>query len=86
MFEDLALYVSPTCFFCVRVRRHLSARGVAIELRDVRRDPRYRDELIREGGMSQVPCLRIEEPDGSAQWLYESRDIIAYIEGRLQQS
>jgi glutathione S-transferase len=26
-----------------------------------------------------VPCLRIEKPDNSVQWLYESSAIIAYL-------
>jgi glutathione S-transferase len=29
-----------------------------------------------------VPCLLIEE-DGEARWMYESNDIIAYLEKRF---
>jgi glutathione S-transferase len=39
-----------------------------------------RAALIEQGGHSQVPCLRIETTDGSVQWMYESDDIIAYLQ------
>jgi glutathione S-transferase len=29
-----------------------------------------------------VPCLRIEKEDGSSEWMYESKDIIAYLDER----
>ena len=41
------------------------------------------DELIRGGGKSQVPCLRIDHPGGTTQWMYESTDIIAYLRRRF---
>ena len=33
------------------------------------------------GGKVKVPCLRIEEAGGT-RWMYESNDIIAYLEQR----
>ena len=38
--------------------------------------------LMRGGGKGQVPCLRIESELGQVQWLYESDDILDYIQGR----
>jgi len=35
--------------------------------------------LIQGGGKTQVPCLRIEQSDGSVEWMYESNDIIRYL-------
>ena len=32
------------------------------------------------GGKRRVPCLRIEATPGEVQWLYESMDIIAYLQ------
>ncbi|HAI96784.1 MAG TPA: glutaredoxin, partial [Methylococcaceae bacterium] len=34
------------------------------------------------GGKLKVPCLRIEE-DGKVSWMYESSDIINYLEDRF---
>ena len=31
------------------------------------------------GGKYQAPCLRISEPNGEDEWLYESDDIISYL-------
>lgn len=78
----LALYQYRACPFCVKVRREMRRLGLNIELRDVRQDPRWREELRELGGKVQVPCLRITT-DGDTQWLYESRDIIAYLRQRF---
>jgi len=31
-----------------------------------------------------VPCLRIEKPDNSVEWLYESSDIIVYLKSQFK--
>lgn len=79
--KSLSLYQFYACPFCVKVRREMARLGLDIELRDAQSGP-YREELQREGGQVQAPCLRIEE-EGNVQWLYESSDIIAYLQGRF---
>lgn len=37
-------------------------------------------ELVEQGGKRTVPCLRIDNNDGSSQWMYESKDIVAYLD------
>jgi len=37
-------------------------------------------DLIAGGGKGQVPCLRIEHENGSVEWMYESVDIIRYLQ------
>ena len=44
--------------------------------------PQFRSELAEKGGRIKVPCLRIED-NGNVQWMYESNDIIAYLEQRF---
>lgn len=75
----LALYQFRNCPFCARVQATIERLGLAVEIRDVRQEPRYREELIREGGSSMVPCLRIEHADGRVEWMYESADIVDYL-------
>jgi glutaredoxin 2 len=60
--------------------------GLDLPLRDVRQTPAYRDELVAATGRTQVPVLRIEEPDGSVRWMPESLDIIAYLESHAEKS
>ncbi|GAB6041919.1 glutathione S-transferase N-terminal domain-containing protein [Endothiovibrio diazotrophicus] len=79
----LALYQFHACPYCGRVRRAIANLDLEIEIRDIRRDASHRDGLVREGGSSQVPCLRIEEDDGTVRWLYESYDIVRYLERRF---
>jgi glutaredoxin len=71
---ELILYHRETCPFCLRVRKWIQKKGIAVPLKDIT-DPRYRQELVKTGGQQQVPCLVI---DGKA--LYESDDIIAWLE------
>ena len=78
----MALYQYAACPFCVKTRRAIRRLGLNIELRDARNDPQHHRELEQQGGKQQVPCLRIEE-DGEVSWMYESSDIIAYLEKRF---
>ena len=76
-----ALYQLVGCPFCIKVRRTLRRLDIdgELELRNCERGP-WREELIREGGMMQAPCLRIPATETEAvRWLYESDAIIAYL-------
>ncbi|MNL19675.1 hypothetical protein D3C87_1408890 [compost metagenome] len=53
-----------------------------IALHDAKGDPQAREQLQSGGGKVKVPCLRIEEAGGT-RWMYESSDIIAYLEQRF---
>ena len=80
---DMALYQFRACPFCVKTRRAMKRLGLNIELRDARNDQKWRQQLLAEGGRLQVPCLYIPEASGEARWLYESSEIIAYLEQRF---
>lgn len=77
--EDLSLYQFQSCPFCVKVRRRMHQLNLPIELRDAKNNEQFRNELAENGGRIKVPCLRIEE-DSAVQWLYESDDIIDYLQ------
>lgn len=84
--ERLSLYHYFSCPFCARVHRALAKLGVQLELRDISQDAGHRRDLAAGGGRTTVPCLRIERPDGDgATWMYESRDIIAWLEREIGQ-
>jgi glutaredoxin len=76
----LSLYQLPACPFCVKTRRAIKRLGLNIELRNINQNEKYREELIKEGGKRTVPCLKITQKDQSIIWMYESSDIIAYLE------
>lgn len=77
--KTLKLYEFAACPFCIKVRRALHKYNLPIELRDAKNDSEARAELESGGGKVKVPCLRIEE-GGSSKWMYESSDIIKYLE------
>ncbi|MCG6657956.1 glutaredoxin [Halomonas campisalis] len=81
--RSLALYQFRACPFCIKVRKELARLGLDIELRDARHDAEHREALEAGGGRVKVPCLRITHPDGRDEWLYESDEIIAWLQRRF---
>jgi glutaredoxin len=79
-----SLYHFNACPFCVKVRRHLHHKAINIELRDAKNNLGHKQTLIEEGGKHKVPCLRIEQKNSQVTWLYESNDIIAYLDEELR--
>jgi len=53
--------------------------------RDTLRDPEAYRELLQGGGRGMVPCLRIERGD-EVEWMYESMDIIRYLDAQFENS
>ena len=43
----------------------------------------FAERLVAGGGRLKVPCLQIREADGQERWLYDSKDIVSYLEGRF---
>lgn len=81
--SKLKLYQFAGCPFCAKVRRTINKKSLKIELRDASGNEGFRNELMAQGGQLQVPCLRIEQEDGSVRWLYESDEINQYLEQRF---
>ena len=84
--SQLALYQFSACPFCIKVRKQMARLGLNIVRRDAQHNQQHRNELETAGGKIKVPCLRIESGDGEVQWLYESADIIAYLQQRFEHS
>ncbi len=78
--SKLALYQFKTCPFCIKARRAIKRLSLNIELRDAQKNQKNREELAQYGGEIKVPCLKILDDDGNATWLYESEEIIKYLE------
>jgi len=78
----IVMYEYPACPFCMITRRAIRRLNLKIELRDAMNDPQHKQALIHGGGKDQVPCLRITTRD-DVQWLYESGDIIEYLDKRF---
>lgn len=81
--SELALYHFSTCPFCIKVRHEMARLSLPIELRDAQRDPEQRTALLQGGGKIQTPCLRIADGSGNVQWMFESSDIIKYLQQRF---
>lgn len=78
--QNFKLYQFEACPFCVKVRRAIKREGLKVETRDAKNNETYRQELAEQGGKVKVPCLRIEEQD-KVTWMYESSDIVAFLQG-----
>lgn len=77
--KNMAIYQFKTCPFCIKVRRELSRLSLNIPLLDAQNQPQNRETLLQGGGRVQVPCLKITDEQGKAQWIYESSEIIRYL-------
>jgi glutaredoxin len=80
--RDMRLYQFYACPFCIKTRRVIHRLNLPIETRNVNEGSPYRDELAQGGGQIQVPCLYLRE-DGKDVWMYESSDIIDYLQNRF---
>jgi len=81
--RSLALYQFKTCPFCIKVRREIHRLSLDIELRDAKNDLKNREALLQGGGAVKVPCLKITDEQGNSRWMYESADIIQYLNERF---
>jgi len=80
--KNLSLYQFFACPFCIKTRRAMYKMNLPMVKRNASQGSPYRDELLQGGGKIQTPCLRIEKEDG-VEWLYESSEIISYLEKRF---
>ena len=69
----------------MRVKRFLSMRGIEIPMRNTVMDISAYRELVTGGGRATVPCLRIERDEGQVEWMYESIDIMRFIDDVAEQ-
>jgi glutaredoxin len=79
----LALYHFKTCPFCIKVRHEMGRLSLPIALLEAQHDGKNRADLLQGGGKVQTPCLRITDAQGQVQWMYESNDIIKYLQQRF---
>ncbi|MDP2788269.1 MAG: glutaredoxin domain-containing protein [Pseudomonadota bacterium] len=80
---SLALYQFKTCPFCLKVRREMRRLSLNIALLDAQQDGPIRADLIRGGGKAVVPCLKVTDAQGNVEWMYESAQIIQYLNTRF---
>lgn len=80
--KGMYLYQLYACPFCIKTRRAMRRLNLPIETRNVHLGSPHRVRLEQGGGKIQVPCLYLKQ-DGEDLWMYESADIIAYLEERF---
>ena len=81
-----SMYQFNACPFCVKVRRQIRKYSLNIELKDAKNNTNHKEELVREGGVYKVPCLRIKHNELETEWLYGSDRIISYLHSELNLS
>ncbi len=82
--HSLILYQFKTCPFCIKVRQEMRRLSLNIEKRDAQHTLSDREALLKGGGKTKVPCLKITDPAGQTQWMYESGAIIHYLKSRFE--
>lgn len=80
--QKLSLYQFFACPFCIKTRRAMHKLNLPIVKRNASEGSPFREELFQGGGKIKTPCLRIEKDDG-VEWMYESSEIISYLQKRF---
>ena len=78
--KNLSLYQFNSCPFCIKVRRQVKRQSLNIPLLDAQYNQQNREELLKGGGKITVPCLKLVSDTGEVSWMYESSDIIQYLQ------
>ena len=81
--SSIVLYQYKTCPFCIKVRQEMRRLALNVQHLDAQHPGANRDDLVGGGGKAKVPCLKITDPAGKTQWLYESGEIIKYLRSRF---
>ena len=78
--EKLSLYYYDGCYFCRTVLYEIAALGLSeqVEKRNIYQQEKHLTDLVEGGGKRTVPCL-LSESEGKQKWIYESRDIINFL-------
>lgn len=77
--EQLALYMRPSCPYCLKVQSFCDNQNLVVALKNIA-EGEHLEALMTGGGKRQVPCLKITTDDGVEFWMYESLDIINYLQ------
>ncbi len=76
---NIELYQFFGCPFCIKTRRIIKRLNLHIITRNAQTiGSKFRDEIQRETGKVQVPCLKITNGD-EVQWMFESNKISTYL-------
>ena len=77
---SLRLYYRPTCPYCRRVLGGIKKLNLNVDLRNISKSNSDLRDLVKQGGKQQVPCLVIESQNGKTKWMYESGDILRFLQ------
>lgn len=56
--------------------------GIDFPMYDILQSSNHKQDLKAGGGNTTVPCLKIVE-EGKTRWLYESGDIVRYLQQKF---
>lgn len=73
----LTLYMTPTCPYCQKVIALIEELNLTVEMKDIKGNDAFREELIEKGGKKQVPYLVDTDKEVA---MYESDDIMDFLE------
>ena len=76
----LVLYKFDACPYCKRVQNIIDSLQIhdQIEMRDTRTHSKWRQDLYKRTGKTQVPCLFVDGKE-----MFESLDIVEYLKQRF---
>jgi len=79
------MYQYEACPFCVKVRHAMKKQNIKMEFINAKLE-KHRTELLAFGGEIKVPCLRMPSENGEDTWLYDSDNIIQFLNERAEKN
>jgi glutaredoxin 3 len=59
--SKVKIYSTPTCVYCVTLKRFLQEKNISFEEVDVSEDKEAADEMIEKTGQMGVPVVEIDD-------------------------
>lgn len=78
--NTFTLYKMDNCPYCSKTIKAIKGLHINVDYKDINESDKHNQTLINEGGKRQVPCLKITVENKQPVWLYESDDIINFLE------
>ena len=80
--KQITLYQFKACPFCIKTRRVIKRLALNVQIKDAQHNQDNRQQLLQGGGQIKVPCIHFTDEQGQEHWMYESSDIIRFLEER----
>lgn len=60
MIKNVKVYSTPTCPYCIKLKKFLTEKNIPFENIDIGSDPQKAEEMVEKSGQMGVPVIDID--------------------------